>query len=203
MGRRRNDVPFYADQFADKAVIGLAAVPIIAYLHLTNEQFGQVGSAFFLFFSLSAVLVGFLVNRVSTKWVLTAMALVWAFTQLPMLGAVSLPILFASRIVLGAGERPAYPVALHAVYKWFPNERRTVPTSLVSIGGPLGVGVVAPLLTWIILTFSWHAGRGPYGRRAACADARDGLNCCCGILVFRDINVRDHVKIRPSLWLLN
>ena len=154
---------FMLINFADKAVIGLAAVPIIADLHLTNEQFGQVGSAFFLFFSISAVLVGFLVNRVSTKWVLTAMALIWAFTQLPMLGAVSLPILVASRIVLGAGEGPAYPVALHAVYKWFANERRTVPTSLVSIGGALGAGVVAPLLTWIILTFSWHAAFGFLG----------------------------------------
>ncbi len=149
--------------FADKAVIGLAAVPIIVDLHLSNEQFGQVGSAFFLFFSISAVLVGFLVNRVSTKWLLTAMALIWALTQLPMLGAVSLPILVASRIVLGAGEGPAYPVALHAVYKWFANERRMVPTSLVSIGGALGAGVVAPLVTWIILTYSWRAAFGFLG----------------------------------------
>lgn len=154
---------FMLINFADKAVIGLAAVPIIADLHLTNEQFGQVGSAFFLFFSISAVLIGFLVNRVSTKWVLTAMALIWAFTQLPMLGVVSLPILFASRIVLGAGEGPAYPVALHAVYKWFANERRTLPTSLVAIGGAIGAGVVAPLLTWVILTFSWHAAFGFLG----------------------------------------
>ena len=80
---------FMLINFADKAVIGLAAVPIIADLHLTNEQFGQVGSAFFLFFSISAVLIGFLVNRVSTKWVLTAMALIWAFTQglLPLISA--------------------------------------------------------------------------------------------------------------------
>jgi MFS family permease len=154
---------FMLINFADKAVIGLAAVPIIADLHLTNEQFGQVGSAFFLFFSISAVLVGFLVNSASAKWVLTAMALIWALTQLPMLGAVSLPILFASRIVLGAGEGPAYPVALHAVYKWFANERRTLPTSLVAIGGAIGAGVVAPLLTWIILTFSWHAAFGFLG----------------------------------------
>ena len=154
---------FMLINFADKAVIGLAAVPIMKDLHLTNEQFGQVGSAFFLLFSVSAVLVGFVVNRVSTKLVLTIMALIWALTQLPMLGLVSLPMLMASRIILGAGEGPAYPVALHAVYKWFENGRRTVPTSFVSIGGALGAGVVAPLLTWIILTFSWHAAFGFLG----------------------------------------
>jgi MFS family permease len=34
---------------------------------------------------------------------------------------------------------------------------------LVSIGAALGAGVVAPLLTWIILTFSWHWAFGFLG----------------------------------------
>ncbi len=156
-------VLFMLINFADKSVIGLSAGPIIRDLHLTNEQFGPIGSAFFLLFSISAALVGFLVNRISTKIVLTVMALIWALTQLPMLGLVSLPVLLASRIVLGAGEGPAFPVALHAVYKWFPNDRRSFPTSFVSIGGPLGIGLAAPLLTWIILTYSWHAAFGFLG----------------------------------------
>jgi MFS family permease len=154
---------FMLINFADKAVIGLAAVPIMKDLHLTNAEFGGVGSAFFFLFSISAVLVGFLVNRVSTKWVLAVMALIWAVTQFPMLGIVSLPVLMTSRIVLGAGEGPAFPVALHAIYKWFPNELRTLPTSLVSIGAAIGAGVVAPLLTWIILTFTWHWAFGFLG----------------------------------------
>jgi MFS family permease len=156
-------VLFMLINFADKSVIGLAAGPIIKDLHLTNEQFGQIGSAFFLLFSVSAALVGFLVNRVSTKLVLAVMASIWALTQLPMLGIVSLPTLLASRIILGAGEGPAFPVALHAVYKWFPNEKRSFPTGFVSIGGPIGIGLAAPLLTWIILTYSWHAAFGFLG----------------------------------------
>ena len=156
-------VLFMLINFADKTVIGLAAGPIIRDLHLTNEQFGQIGSAFFLLFSISAALVGFLVNRLSTRLVLAVMAAIWALTQLPMLGVVSLPTLLASRIILGAGEGPAYPVALHAVYKWFPNDARAFPTGFVSIGGPLGIGLAAPLLTWIILTYSWHAAFGFLG----------------------------------------
>jgi MFS family permease len=156
-------VIFMMINFADKAVIGLAAVPIIRDLHLTNEQFGEIGSAFFLLFSLSAALVGFVVNRVSTKTVLALMALIWALTQLPMLGLISLPALMASRIVLGAGEGPAFPVALHAVYKWFPNGRRAFPTSFVSIGAPIGIALFSPLLTWIIFTYSWHAAFGFLG----------------------------------------
>ena len=154
---------FIVINFADKAVLGLAAIPIMKELHLTNEQFGQAGSALFVLFSISAVLVGFIANRVSAKLLIAVMALIWAFTQLPMIGIVSFPALIACRVVLGAGEGPAYPVALHAVYKWFPNNRRALPTGLVQIGGSFGVGILAPLLTWIIVSYSWHTAFGCLG----------------------------------------
>jgi ACS family D-galactonate transporter-like MFS transporter len=46
---------FMVVNFADKVVVGLAAVPIMQELGLTPQQFGLLGSAFFLLFSLSAV----------------------------------------------------------------------------------------------------------------------------------------------------
>ena len=75
---------FMLINFADKAVLGLSAVSIMRDLGLDHTEFGLIGTSFFAFFSLSAVLVGFLVNRVSTKWVLFAMALSCALFQLPM-----------------------------------------------------------------------------------------------------------------------
>src|SRR5215213_10135301 len=70
--------------FADKIVVGLAGVPIMTELKLEPEQFGFLGSSFFLLFSISAIVVGFIVNRVDTRWVLLALAAVWALTQFPM-----------------------------------------------------------------------------------------------------------------------
>lgn len=148
---------FMLINFADKAVLGLSAVQIMKELDLTHAQFGAVGSSFFAFFSLGAVLVGFLVNRVQARWVLLAMALIWSVAQLPMLLALGLPFLVFNRVLLGAGEGPAYPVALHATYKWFPNERRALPSGFVSLGGAVGVGIVAPIVAWVIATYSWHA----------------------------------------------
>ena len=54
--------------FADKAVLGLAAVPIMQDLALTPKQFELVGSSFFFLFCLSAILVGFVANRVAARW---------------------------------------------------------------------------------------------------------------------------------------
>jgi ACS family D-galactonate transporter-like MFS transporter len=148
---------FLLINFADKAVVGLAAGPILRDLHMTHVQFGELGSSFFLLFSLSAVVVGFGVNKVSCKWTLAAMGLVWSVAQLALLLPGGAALLTLNRVALGAGEGPAYPVAIHAIYKWFPEERRAFPTSLIAVGGAVGVGVVAPIITWVILTYSWRA----------------------------------------------
>jgi Arabinose efflux permease len=154
---------FMLINFADKVIIGLAGVPIMKDLALTPQEFGLVNSSFFFLFSLSAIATGFLVNHVQTRWVLLAMALVWALTQFPMLGTVSLGTLIACRIVLGAGEGPASPVALHATYKWFPNELRTLPTAVISQGAGVGVVIAIPVLSYVIEQFSWHWAFGLLG----------------------------------------
>jgi MFS transporter, ACS family, D-galactonate transporter len=154
---------FMLINFADKAVIGIAAVPIMQELKLSPREFGLLGSSFFLLFAFSAVATGFLVNRVQTRWVLLAIGLIWALTQFPMIGTVGFGTLVACRIALGAGEGPATPVALHSTYKWFPNELRTLPTAIIVQGGGIGVMVALPLLNWVIVHYSWHWAFGVLG----------------------------------------
>jgi ACS family D-galactonate transporter-like MFS transporter len=149
--------------FGDKAIVGLAGVPIMQDMGLTPSQFGLVGSSFFFLFSISAVIGGFIANRVETRWVLLVMATVWAVTQLPMIAPVNFATMLACRIALGAGEGPAYPVALHSIYKWFPNEKRTLPTAIVSQGAGFGLLLAIPVLNWIIVRYSWHWAFGGLG----------------------------------------
>src|SRR5579864_2785422 len=154
---------FMLINFADKAVIGLASVPIMQDLKLSPKQFGLIGSGFFLLFPLSAIVVGFAVNRVRTRWALLAMGVVWAVTQFPMVGSVGFAAMLSCRVALGAGEGPAYPVALHATYKWFANEARTLPTAIVAQGGGVGILVALPALNWVIVHYSWHWAFGVLG----------------------------------------
>jgi ACS family D-galactonate transporter-like MFS transporter len=154
---------FMMINFADKAIIGLAGVPIMTELNLTPKQFGLVGSSFFLLFSISAVVTGFIVNRVRSKPVLLVMGLVWALVQFPMLGTVGIETLIACRIVLGAGEGPAYPVALHAAYKFFPDQKRAIPSAVIAQGSAIGVVIAIPVLSAIITNYNWHYAFGALG----------------------------------------
>jgi MFS family permease len=149
--------------FADKIVVGLAGVPIMTELKLEPEAFGLLGSSFFLLFSIAAIVVGFIVNRVDTRWVLLALALVWALAQFPMVGTVSFTTLLICRVILGAGEGPAFAVAAHAIYKWFPDEKRTLPTAILSQGSAFGVILAVPALNWVIVNYSWHYAFGALG----------------------------------------
>jgi len=147
---------FMLVNFADKIVVGLAAVPIMTELKLQPDQFGLLGSSFFFLFSISAIVVGFIVNRIATRWVLLALAVVWALAQFPMVGSISLTTFMICRIILGAGEGPAFSVAAHAIYKWFPDEKRTLPTAILSQGSAFGVVLAVPALNWIIVHHTWH-----------------------------------------------
>lgn len=151
---------FMLINYADKAVIGLSSVPIMRDLGLTGVQFGSIGSGFFLLFAVSGVLGGALADRVSSKVLLLAMAVIWALAQAPMIGTVGFATLFTARVALGAGEGPAFPLALHSAYKWFEDGARTLPTAVIACGAAVGAGVVAPLVTFVIVHFGWHAAFG-------------------------------------------
>lgn len=156
---------FMVLNFGDKAVLGLVAKPVMTELGLTPVQFGFIGSSFFFLFSLSAIAVGFLAGRVSSRWLILLLALIWAGAQFPILAGGGALVLLVSRIVLGAGEGPALPVALHATHHWFPAEDRALPSSLIAVGPTIGAALAAPLLSLVIASpaLGWRWAFGMLG----------------------------------------
>ncbi|MGQ4440311.1 MFS transporter, partial [Streptomyces violaceoruber] len=150
-------VTFMVINFADKSVLGLAAVPIMDELNISNSTYGLISSSFYLFFSLSGLVVGFFASRISSRTMLFVMALLWAVAQLPVLAVAAVPTLIAGRVLLGVAEGPAASMSMHALYKWFPPERRGLPSALQIGGAAIGTLVSAPVLTWLITDFGWRS----------------------------------------------
>ncbi|MFF1399208.1 MFS transporter [Streptomyces sp. NPDC058287] len=150
-------VTFMLINYADKAVLGLAAVPIMDELHLSNSAYGLIASSFAVLFSLSGFLAGFVSPRISSRVMLFSMAVLWALAQVPVLLVASVPALVAGRVLLGAAEGPATPMSMHALYKWFPEGRRGLPSALQISGAALGTLIAAPVLTGLITGFGWRS----------------------------------------------
>lgn len=142
---------------ADKAIIGLASVPLMKELNLSPSEWGIVGSSFFWLFSISALLVGFLSDYIGTKRVITVITSVWAVVQFATIFTMSLPYLVVTRMILGAGEGPTYGLAMTMAAKSVPKERVGVSLTLVSVGNTVGAAIAAPVLLYFIVNHGWRS----------------------------------------------
>src|SRR6266566_1799098 len=143
--------------FADKAVLGLAAVPIIKELHLSPAQYGLVSGSLFLLYALSSVLVTGWSDRIGTKTVLALLATSWAIVQVATVFVFSFPALLITRIILGAGEGPSYGTSVSAATPWLPADRRAFGLAVVTFGSAIGPALFAPPLTFLIVVVGWRS----------------------------------------------
>lgn len=151
-------VLFMVVNWADRSILGLAAKPMMASLHLNPAQFGFLGSAFFFLFSISGIVIGFLANRISSRWILLAIVALWSLCQLPIVFTSSMTVVLVSRILLGGAEGPSNGLATHTAHSWFTPERRGLPSSLITSGSSIAKFVMAPVMTFVIIGFGWRAG---------------------------------------------
>lgn len=146
-----------AINYLDKVVLGLVAAPLMHELHLSAAQYGTLAGSFFLLFGITGVIGGFVANRVPCRWLLLGMSVLWALAQLPVIYGSTLGALIASRLLLGAGEGPAQPVAIHASYKWFKDEQRNLSVTVFQQGAVCGTVAAGFLVPFVNERFGWRA----------------------------------------------
>jgi MFS family permease len=148
---------FMMINFIDKIVLGLVAVPMMDELRLTPQEFGFIGGSFFWLFAVGGVAGGFLANRFETKWLALCMILIWSICQLPIAYSTSIATIIACRLLLGISEGPAWPVAVHALYKWFPDNKRNLPIAILAQGSGVGLILAGFLIPAITARWGWRA----------------------------------------------
>ncbi|MBO9690003.1 MAG: MFS transporter [Mitsuaria chitosanitabida] len=143
--------------FLDKVVLGLVAVPMMAELKLSPTEFGLIGGSFYWLFAIGAIVGGLAANRIAARSVLMAIALAWAVIQLPLAVSGSLAAFVVCRVLLGLTEGPASPVATHALCKWFPDQRRSLPIALLHQGSSAGLLIAGLAIPQITAHWGWRA----------------------------------------------
>ncbi|KKB33847.1 MFS transporter [Bacillus thermotolerans] len=141
--------------FADKSIIGLAAVPIMEDLNLSYAQWGIVGSSYYWLYPVTGIFGAALADRIGAKKMLGFLMLTWAVLQFGVLAIAALPFLVLYRVLLGAFEGPFSPVAYSHAHKWFPPKLRGFANSVVVSGATVGAMIVAPLLVALIEILGW------------------------------------------------
>jgi MFS family permease len=149
-------VVFIMLNWADKAALGLTGTSIMRDLHLTSQQFGLLGSAYFFLYAVSTIVFGWIGTKLPVNKIMAGLVIAWGLVMLPIALGGGFAVLFGSRLLLGASEAPATPFGNFMAHSWFPDRRRTLAGTLVMLGSPLGILVAAPVVTWVMVTLGWR-----------------------------------------------
>ncbi|MEM3613996.1 MAG: MFS transporter [Nitrososphaerales archaeon] len=135
---------------------GILIPPMKSSLNLTDVQSGFIASAYFLSYTLSAPLIGFIVDRVGCKKVIPLLCVVMGFGTF-MMGSVkewSLGVfLFA---LVGVGSHAGWVAIIRLVTMWFKAEKRGRAIGVVNSGYGVGYGLMGLLLPIIVDTYGWQ-----------------------------------------------
>lgn len=148
---------FFTLNFADKASLGFGASQIKADLGIGDAEYGLLSSGFFWLFAAGAVGIGAIFRWINLLWAAPILMLAWVATMIPLTMETSFLVLFVSRMALGFFEGPAHALCQGIVALRFPPRKRALAGSIVNAGSSLGPLISAPILTWVIVRFHWHA----------------------------------------------
>jgi ACS family D-galactonate transporter-like MFS transporter len=143
--------------YVDRACLGVA-IPFIEHdLKLDPRAVGAVLGAFFWTYALGQLPCGWLVDRVGARLSYAGAMLGWSLFTAATSLANGFASLFGLRLLLGAGEAPAYPTNAKVVAEWFPARERAIATSIFDNGARVGSALALPVVSAAIYYFGWRA----------------------------------------------
>jgi len=142
--------------FLSRQALSIAAPTVIASLHITNQQYGWITSAFQGGIMFQPV-VGYIIDTMGVKSGFALFAFVWSVICMAHGLATNWQMLAGLRGLLGFAEGAFSPGGLKVVAEWFPAKERGLAGGLYNIGPSLGSMVAPPLVAWAILNYSWQA----------------------------------------------
>ena len=142
--------------FLSRQALSIAAPTVIASLHITNQQYGWITSAFQGGIMFQPV-VGYIIDTMGVKSGFALFAFLWSVICMAHGLATNWQMLAGLRGLLGFAEGAFSPGGLKVVAEWFPARERGLAGGLYNIGPSLGSMVAPPLVAWAILNYSWQA----------------------------------------------
>ncbi|MEW2353039.1 MFS transporter [Spirillospora sp. NPDC029432] len=144
------DFVILALNYADRAVIGVAAPVIMSELGISKSAFGWILAAFAFTYSPFGFIGGWLADKYGPRRVMGWAAIVWSlFTALTAagIGFVSLLII---RLLFGCGEGPQATVTAKVMHNWFPKRELGMAVGVANAATPLGGAIGTPVVVAIM-----------------------------------------------------
>lgn len=142
--------------YLDRGNLAVAAPVMQKELGLSPATMGILFSAFAWSYAFCLPFAGALLDKIGPRILMTIALVGWSAATFAM-GLVSqLWNLIAVRLGLGFFESPIMPSNIKCVAVWFPDRERALAVGAYTATEYVALGVLTPVLAWILVTFGWE-----------------------------------------------
>ncbi|MGH9667408.1 MAG: MFS transporter [Bryobacteraceae bacterium] len=143
--------------YLDRQALAVVSVDIRHEFSLTEEDYSQIVTIFFLAYAIMYAGSGYVVDRLGTRRGFAVFIFGWSISQI-LHGLVSGKwSLAACRFLLGLNEPANWPAAAKAVAEWFPASQRALGIGIFNAGSSLGSALASPVVAFVAIRFGWRA----------------------------------------------
>lgn len=128
----------------------------LAVFNLSNDDRGQLNSAFFFSYALLQIPAGWIVDRYGVKWTYAAGFFLWSLTSAATSWVGDFNTLFLLRIALGIGESVVTPAGMRWIRFNFDERRRGTAVGILMASAKVGPALGSYVATKLLTTAGWQ-----------------------------------------------
>jgi MFS transporter, ACS family, hexuronate transporter len=138
--------------YIDRTMLGLLAPTLGKELGWSENDYGNIVTAFQAAYALGFLLMGWIIDRFGPKLGYTIAICIWTLGHVAHGFASSVASFMAARMVLGVGEAGHFPSVVRASSEWFPQKERAYAIGWVNSATTIGVILTAPTIAFFMIS---------------------------------------------------
>jgi MFS family permease len=142
--------------YLDRINMSVAGRPVAQEFGLSPVALGYLFSSFLWAYVIMMLPSGHFVDRLGAHRMAAIGATIWSIAQMLSGATTGFLTMLLTRLGLGAGEAPTFPVSYRSVRDWGPYTERGIAVGCIQAGTLLGPALSAPLVAWLISETSWR-----------------------------------------------
>jgi MFS family permease len=142
--------------YMDRVNISVGQQALHHTFGLTTVSFGYLLGAYSWTYAMLQLPSGVLLDRLGLKRVGMVSSFVWSVATFATAASQGMVSLFSSRLLLGVGEAPIFPLSAKAVGQWFPEKERGLPTAVFDAAAKFSPAIGIPFVGLLLLHFGWR-----------------------------------------------
>src|SRR5271165_853120 len=144
--------------FVDRQTLSVVAPTLRDTFHLSNTQYGFIGSAFMAGMLLAEFPMGYFMDRIGVRAGLSFAVVWWSIATALHAFAGSFLQFSLLRFWMGTGECGNFSGAMRVVSDWFPARERAFAAGIFNSGSMIGNLIAVPTITFLLLHYGWQMG---------------------------------------------